>query len=363
MKVPGLPSPSLVEQYSKETQKAEPVVLPESFATSEKDKHFYENQLKESRYYFGEPKWSGDICTFVNMAGAPHIGLERSLPSDEYAQLHNDEFGTQFEKEAFSEYVPLHHVVWLLSKEGPLSWEKVSQLNTVEQHEIFQEYSSLIQKDRAFISSASQSEAIVTIALGYTDPTKGLKASQSRESIHVHVVPPPPENVDLYFQEAPITNDIKKFDLDNTYRNFVENHFDEFARKAITDSFQKFTNAEFTIESGRTEDQIFDPYSINLEFAEGVQADDMLLALADMYSKLNLVWSTVVNQDDPNVDSRTLALRKIYNDSESAPDVPSYNVITKWDAEYNTVKHISIAPSQRGPAERMNNAALLRMFN
>jgi len=219
-----------------------------------------------------------------------------------------------------------------------------------------------MQDDRKFISKVTETNALVTIALGFSeyDPEKVYKSAQSRKTVHCHINPPAPDKP--FGTEALITPDIQHYDLENSYISLVDRHYRDYAAFVVAKAFTKSTDSNFTLSHHYDTSKQFDPYSIELNFPEGISLTDTLVALSRIYESLQQVWDCVTNPNsDPKNSNRLISvLQKSFRDSTTAPIVPSYNVITHWN-ESDKISKVSIAPSQRGPAERTNKKALVRV--
>ena len=327
---------------------------------------FYKSILKETAVFFGAGNFKqyDDAAIFAAFAGRPHIDKSEYIEGGPYAEAHDEYFGTDVEQYMDPDVrIAPHHCIWLLGKNGSISWDDMIKNKPEIRQDFFKLFSELTLKDKNFLKSASGKNILTSVAVGFDHDD----AAQSVETIHAHNLVELTQDVSL--GKIPVDKEIRSTDIINPYVYMIKEIFSEEFKQLVDESMAGAEIACPGCEVSRTEDP-YDQISFKIKFQEGVVMEDILESIALLYEKLKQVWSYALGetgdlgsvskdeQFNQEFASKLVSIRR--KDSRRFPKVPSFNNIIKWNDDNKTISSVTIAPSVRGPAERMRGGALIR---
>lgn len=331
---------------------------------------FYKRLVMESAAFFGKEGFhhEGDIGIYLTLVGKPHIDQSEFMDVSEYAGKHDECFGTDISSHLSEpDLIPPHHILWLIGRQEVVTWGDLAGYKREQRGGILRSCVDMLRKDRSFLRDVSGKDVLTTVAFGF-DEEKQEVASQTDPAIHIHNTIVPEKAM---LEKVSASTDIRALDINSPYIRLVKEEFPDDVHTLIRQIFQDAGVSFSESEIVESEDP-FDQLSFRFRSDRGMDATDVFEGLIQLYKQLETVWEYALRSSDPGhsedvspeelLPSEFLDKLKALRgkDTRRFPSVPSFNVVMTWNEDGETLREVSIAPSSRGPAERVRHGVLKR---
>ena len=339
-----------------------------AFALSSFDFYVLENIykiiLKQSFGIFpiGNISEKEGVAFFVSLGSRPHIPEECEIPYAKYFEEHDKYFDTNLYQIAVNNFsdktIPLHHIVWMLSRNEIFTWISLRNIENAKKKNIFNEVEKKLLDSVNFLKEFDNNVQI-SIAIGYNGSEKKIDNCQSLGAPHFHITVLPSKKLSI--SKEAITKSQEKMYL-NLYlilAGKLKTQISELIKKSFEDMKARVVAIENATD-------LFNQITFKVTFEENPQKiRDVLFAISELEKNLGFVWQILkenkIKQKNYKETNRLVKEAKKYLTKEivrrSMPGVPGFTVIMILNNQ-NDVVGVKISPANHGPAEETIGAIL-----
>ncbi len=285
---------------------------------------------------------------FTTTAGTPHISEDEFIASDSWESV-----------------IP-HHVCWITWKGEHFSWESIEDIQAAGR--VFERFQLTVQESMNLLTfsypNTEDAKFITWIAVGYDDRRKG---AQSVESVHLHNVITPTGKGRKYKNMHPGVNGYQVF-KNQTRKARVAFTILGNSQHVIKDLLMQAFKWVANITVAHDRERLFEKISFVWDCAEGIEISSILTSIWQFYLLLKEPWNQFRTRKNLWEELFTATIwdkttRRIWVIlQDHIPNVPTFNVVLNWNENYTRITKFSIVISPMWPAERINDAIILRQL-
>ncbi len=319
----------------------------------------YKIILKQSFGVFplGNISQKEGICFFVSLGARPHVPAHSEVPMMDYFKKHDRYFHTKIsniinKKKYTKKTVPLHHVIWMLSREKSFSWITLRKYKVSVKKNLFEQVSYKLIHSINFLRQFGKVR--VSIAIGYNGSENKLHNCQSLGAPHFHVTVVTPKEKIKPKMIIPNKNQLSMYI--NSYLILIT-RFKLDISELIRLKF-KLLQSDIKVIVKENSLDLFNQIVFEICFKKSQDIGQVLFVIAKLERLFGLIWDFPLYK---NPISKTFCLVKDINTKikdllknsyikKEFPAVPGFIVVLDID-DKNGVKKLKIAPAKHGPAE------------
>lgn len=255
-----------------------------------------------------------------------------------------------------------HHVCWITNWDHHFSWNNIPH-QSESKSTIFTNFSRIILADmqllRSYYPKDTPRRFVTTFAVWYD--TTWIKSPQSVQSIHVHNLIKPIGQ----YQKIATSEQIEKIFRTHLqwcrqYSN-IARYFWQDIRKVLSEIFNEpWISVTLSQDSWKKFGQV----TFDGAFKGGTSLEDLLMQIWTFYHQLKTPWSSLIQKTNSRNPIDTISQASLSRIQQTIrgyiPTIPSFNVILTWNEDYTRITQFSIMFAPIWPAERLNDAIIIR---